>query len=135
MDAPSHKLPTAEVAALLAADEEIELALLFGSSAAGELRQDSDVDVAVLTRSRLTPTHRREMIRAIAEIVGRPVDLVDLRTAGVPVTSEALRHGVRLIQRRPGIFAELLSRTLKDAADFLPYRERILRERRQAWIP
>ncbi len=134
MDANARKLPTEDLTALLGADEDVELAMLFGSAAAGELRADSDVDVAVLTRSRLTPKRRREIVRAIAEIVGRPVDLVDLRTAGVPVTSQALRYGLRLVQRRPGVFADLLSRNLADSADFLPYRERILRERRQAWI-
>jgi predicted nucleotidyltransferase len=134
MDANARKLPIDELTALLAADQDVELAMLFGSSAVGELRPGSDVDVAVLTRSPLTPKRRREIIRAIAEIVGRPVDLVDLRTAGVPVTSQVLRRGVRLVERRPGVFAALLSRNLADATDFLPYRERILRERRQTWI-
>jgi len=134
MEFNARNLPTDELTALLAADQDVELAMLFGSSAVGELRRDSDVDVAVLTRSRLTPKRRREIIGAIAQIVGRPVDLVDLRTAGVPVTSQVLRHGVRLVHRRPGAFADLLSRNLRDAADFLPYRERILRERRQTWI-
>jgi predicted nucleotidyltransferase len=134
MDATARNFPLDELTTLLAADQDVELAMLFGSSAVGELRPGSDVDVAVLTRSGLTPKRRREIVRAIAEIVGRPVDLVDLRTAGVHVTSQVLRHGVRLVHRRPGVFADLLSRNLTDAADFLPYRERILRERRQAWI-
>jgi predicted nucleotidyltransferase len=134
MDTGVHKLPIDELTALLQADEALDLAILFGSSAAGDLSAGSDVDVAVLARSPLTAQHRRALIRDIAEIVGRPVDLVDLRTAGVPVTGQALRYGLRLVHRRPGVFAELLSRALKDAADFLPYRERILRERRRAWI-
>src|SRR5258706_4466697 len=134
MDANARKLPIDELTALLTADQDVELAMLFGSSAVGELRPDSDLDVAVLTRSRLTPKRRLQIVRAIAEIAGRPVDLVDLRTAGVPVTRQVLRHGVRLVQRRPGVFADLLSRNLTDAADFLPFRERILRERQQAWI-
>jgi predicted nucleotidyltransferase len=130
MHTSTRKLPLDELAALLEADETLDLAILFGSSAAGGLHADSDVDVAVLAGAPLTAQHRRTLIRGIAEIAGRPVDLVDLRTAGVPLTSQALR----LVQRRPGVFADLLSRTLKDAADFLPYRERILRERRRAWI-
>lgn len=28
---------------------------------------------------------------------GRPVDLIDLRRAGVPLTGEIIKHGVRLV--------------------------------------
>ena len=89
MEFNARNLPTDELTALLAADQDVELAMLFGSSAVGELRRDSDVDVAVLTRSRLTPKRRREIIGAIAQIVGRPVDLVDFSHAPEPFRSLA----------------------------------------------
>ena len=130
----SLPLDAAPLAALFAADENIELVMLFGSAVTSGLRPDSDVDVAVLARTPLTAKRKAEMIRAVAEITGRPVDLVDLRGAGVAVTSEILSRGRRLFERRAGVFPTLLSRTLADVADFLPYRERILRERRHAWI-
>jgi predicted nucleotidyltransferase len=38
------------VADLLSKDDDIELALAFGSVAAGQSRPDSDFDVAILTR-------------------------------------------------------------------------------------
>jgi len=122
------------LAALFAADEDVELAMIFGSAVDRGLRADSDVDVAVLTRSPLTAERKGAIIRVVAELTGRPVDLVDLRSAGVAVTSQILRHGRRLFERRPSVFPALLSRTLADVVDFLPYRERILRERRRAWI-
>jgi predicted nucleotidyltransferase len=109
------------------------LALAFGSAASGELRPDSDVDVAVLLREPMTAARRRALIAAIAEVAGRPVDLVDLRTSGVAVTQAALAGGKRLVCKGRSAFAALLSRTLFDAADFLPYRRRILTERRERW--
>jgi hypothetical protein len=62
------------------------------------------------------------------------VDLVDLRTSGVVVTRAALTQGKRLICKDRAALASLLSRTLLDVADFLPYRQRILAERRETWI-
>ncbi|MEX1080522.1 MAG: hypothetical protein WEC99_00730 [Halofilum sp. (in: g-proteobacteria)] len=43
--------------------------------------------------------------------------------------------GGKLIHRRdPETHAALLSRLLVDSADFLPYRERALKARRDAWL-
>lgn len=46
---------------------------------------------------------------------------------------QVLRHGKRL-QGTDEAYAQLLSRHLLDAADFMPYVDRILGTRRQAWI-
>lgn len=126
--------PSQRLADLLAPDADIALAVLFGSVAAGRPRADSDVDVAVLTRAPLDAERKRALTSSIAAAVGRPVDLIDLRTAGVALTGAVLRTGKRLVCREPRIWAELLARNLIDSADFLPYRERILSERRQTWI-
>jgi predicted nucleotidyltransferase len=122
------------LAEFLSRDADIDLAILFGSAASGRSRADSDVDLAVLTRAPLNAERKRVLTTSIASIAGRPVDLVDLRTAGVGLTGIVLRTGKRLVCRESRIFAELLARNLVDSADFLPYRERILSERRQAWI-
>jgi predicted nucleotidyltransferase len=118
----------------LSRDADIELAILFGSAATGRVHADSDVDLAVLTRAPLSAERKHALTTSIANIAGRPVDLVDLRTAGVGLTGIVLRTGKRLVCRQPRVLAELLARNLVDSADFLPYRERILTERRQTWI-
>jgi hypothetical protein len=69
----------------------------------------------------------------IAEATGRPVDLVDLGTAGEPLVGAILAGGRRLVGSDEA-YARVLVRHLFDQADFLPYRERILAERRKAWI-
>jgi predicted nucleotidyltransferase len=111
---------------------EIHLALLFGSRASGRPRIDSDVDLAVLADSPLSAERRALIMEAVALATGCPVDLVDLYHAPEPVLGEALK-GVRLLGD-PAVQARLVARHVLDAADFLPLRERILAERRAAWI-
>ncbi len=112
---------------------DILLAILFGSLAQGRERADSDLDIAVAADRPLTATRRLELIQALAAATGRPVDLVDVAGVGEPLLGEILRHGKRL-RGNDEIYARLLTRHLFDAADFLPLRDRILNERRKAWI-
>jgi predicted nucleotidyltransferase len=111
---------------------EIRLALLFGSRASGRPRADSDIDLAILADSPLAPERRACIIEAVALATGCPIDLVDLYHAPEPVLGEALK-GVRLLGNAAA-HAQLVTRHVLNAADFLPLRERILTERRSAWI-
>lgn len=112
---------------------DLDLAYVFGSVAAGTAAADSDLDIAVRARQALGSAQKMALVGDLAEATGRPVDLIDLRTVGEPLLGQILRHGRRVL----GSFdahGSLLSRHLVDAADFLPYAQRILDERRRAWI-
>lgn len=111
----------------------LELALLFGSLARGGGRPDSDVDLAVQAGQPLSAQERMNLIGAVAQAVKRPVDLVDLRTAGEPTLGQVVRHGRRILGS-DAAHGRLLYRQLVDQADFMPLRDRILEERRVAWI-
>lgn len=112
----------------------LELALVFGSVAQGRARAGSDLDIAVSAgRRALTTEERIALIEALAERTGRPVDLIDLHAVGEPLLGQILRHGRRLLGS-DGAYGRLLSRHLFDQADFLPYHNRILAQRRAAWI-
>jgi len=124
---------TRTILAALSTQPEIRLVILFGSLAGGRERTDSDVDLAVDVGHRLTADERLALITELAERTSRPVDLVDLRTVGEPILGQILRHGRKLVGSRTS-YADLIRRHLFDQADFLPYRSRILTERRQAWI-
>ena len=110
---------------------QIRLAILFGSCAKGNATTASDVDLAVQADKPLDAELSIRLIGAMAEQLGRPVDLIDLHTAGEPLLGEVLK-GRRLLGSDTH-FARLITRHLLDAADFLPYRERILSERRRQW--
>jgi predicted nucleotidyltransferase len=109
------------------------LAILFGSLAAGRATPESDLDLAVLMEAPLSAETRMALIGELSQAIGRPVDLIDLRTTGESVLGQILKHGVRLFGS-DGDYAELIKRHLFEEADFMPYRRRILTERRQAWI-
>ncbi len=111
----------------------IRLALLFGSLAKGCARPGSDVDLAVEADQPLGIHEKMALISDIAEEFGRPVDLVDLSTAGEPLLGQILAGGKIILGDNPR-YVRLLTRHLFNQADFMPYRSRILRERRQAWI-
>ena len=108
-------------------------AVLFGSQATGHTTSHSDLDRAVQMDVPLEAPDKIALIERLALANGLPVDLIDLKRAGEPLLGQILKNGIR---RRGDDtdYASLLSRHLFDAADFLPYRNRILAQRRQAWI-
>lgn len=124
---------TERLSRVLASEPDIILATVFGSVAEGRPRIDSDLDVAVLSRGPLAPERKRQLIKLLAIESGRAVDLVDLRTAGAVLRRSALLRGRRLLCRDNAVYAALLSGALFDSTDFLPYRERLLRQRRAVW--
>lgn len=122
----------AAIRSVLERDPRVRLAMLFGSLAAGRVRPDSDLDIAILADRPLSAELKGEWIDALAAATGRPVDLIDLRTAGEPLLGQVLK-GRRLVGDA-ALHGEWIARHLVEEADFLPYRRRILAERRQAWI-
>ena len=110
----------------------INIAIIFGSVAKNEATAQSDFDIAINNLTPLGVEDKIEIISALAQATGRPIDLVDLRDVGEPLLGQILQHGKWLI----GTDAQkgtLLSRHLIDAADFSPYRARILAERQREW--
>jgi predicted nucleotidyltransferase len=132
MLAPDENL-TRAILAILDTQPGIRLAILFASLAAGRERTDSDLDLAVDAGHRLTAGEKLTLMNKLAERTGRPVDLVDLYVVGEPLLGQILRHGKRLLGGGT-CYADLIRRHLFDQADYLPYRSRILAERRRAWI-
>ncbi|MDD5579614.1 MAG: nucleotidyltransferase domain-containing protein [Methylobacter sp.] len=118
---------------VLAGFPELTLALVFGSVAQGRQRTDSDLDIAVAAKQALTAVEKMAIIAALAEQTGRPVDLIDLKVVAEPLLGQILRHGRRLLGG-DGEYGQLISRHLFEQADFMPYRNRMLAERRAAWI-
>lgn len=108
-------------------------AIVFGSVARGSANAESDLDLAVVAEHELSAGQRSHLIEQLAEVTGRPVDLVDLRRVGEPLLGEILRDGLRLFGADDMMKALILRHIYADA-DFVPLQRRILAERRQAWI-
>ncbi len=112
---------------------QILLAVLFGSLASDTAGVDSDIDLAVCADKPLDVNEKMQLIMDLAESIGRPVDLVDLKTVGEPLLGQIITGG-RKVLGDDSRYALMLSKHLFNQADFTPYRNRILRERRLAWI-
>ena len=132
---PSPTLPGIDATLLdvLARFPALVLALVFGSVAQGRQRADSDLDIAVAANRALTATEKMDIIAALAERTGRPIDLIDLKLVAEPLLGQIVRHGRRLFGSDKA-YGQLISRHLFEQADFMPYRSRVLAERRAAWI-
>lgn len=127
MDLDSH------IQQVLGRHGDIRLAILFGSLAKAQATPQSDLDLAVLMEAPLSGEIRMNLIDELSLAIGRPVDLVDLHVAGEPLLGQILKYGVRL-RGSDSDYAALIRRHLFEEADFMPYRRRILAERRRAWI-
>lgn len=118
---------------LLAHNPDIELAILYGSMASGKYTDQSDVDLAIKKNTPLTEQQKKHLIEQTALITGRAVDLVDLSTVGEPLLGQIIKHGKRLLGS-DAQYAELVLQHIYAQADFVPYIERTLKERRDQWI-
>jgi uncharacterized protein len=112
---------------------QVSLAMLFGSAVLGRQQPQSDLDIAVAAKRPLTANEKIAIIGALAERTGRPIDLVDLNGVAEPLLGQVVRHGRRILGSDT-LYGELISRHLIEQADFMPYRARLLAERRLAWI-
>jgi uncharacterized protein len=112
---------------------KIVLAVLFGSVALGRERPDSDLDIAVAAKQELTTDEKIALVDALAESTGRPIDLIDLKMVSEPLLGQIVCHGRRILGSDT-LFGELISRHLFEQADFMPYLNRLLKDRRMTWI-
>ena len=94
---------------------DLELLILFGSSASGRIRKTSDVDVAVRCDA---AADLDALFMALApRLKSDRLDLVDLRRAGPLLAFEVARSGYVLFERSPGLFREFQSLASRRYAD------------------
>ena len=117
----------------LARCSNVSLAIIFGSVAAGRPRADSDLDIAVGADQPISMPERIAIIQTLAEVTGRPIDLIDLAAVTEPLLGQILKHGRRVLGSDTS-YGKLISRHLIDQEDFMPLIDRMLAERRTAWI-
>jgi len=93
MNAAPHPLTATENARIVSAlrAHGVRYALVFGSAARDALSADSDLDLAVSADRPLSSAQRHALIGALAAACGRPIDLVDLRSARGTVFAKALQ--------------------------------------------
>jgi predicted nucleotidyltransferase len=113
---------------------EVQIAYLFGSAARGQLTGASDIDVAVAAETKLPLETRLAMAMQLSQALHREVDLIDLQDVAGEILQQSLCQGIKLLQKDAGVYARLVQRLWFDQADMMPYRRRILAERRRRFL-
>ena len=113
---------------------EVQIAYLFGSAARDQLTSLSDIDVAVAAATKLPLGTRLAMAMQLSKALHREVDLIDLQDVTGEILQQSLCQGIKLLQKDTGLSARLIQRLWFDQADMMPYRRRILAERRKRFL-
>lgn len=121
-----------EVAALsrvLEADSRIAYGLVFGSTARGEARAASDLDVAIglAPNVELDALSAGRLVRNLEQASGRTVDLVLLREAPPALAYRAFRDGVVVFVRDRSALVERRAQAVLDYLDYRPFESAFVR--------
>ncbi len=98
----------------------VRLAVLFGSTARGEARARSDVDLGVLLDPD-TRDHRIHVEAELGRVAEREVDVIFLDTAPPLLRFEISRDGVLLFEKEDGLWTDFKVRAMVDWWDWAPY--------------
>jgi predicted nucleotidyltransferase len=98
---------------------ELKLAVLFGSTARGEARKGSDVDLGVLLDP-ATQEVRHKVLAELGRAAGREVDVVFLNEAPPLLRFEIARDGVLILQRQNDLWGRFKERAIQDWWDWAP---------------
>ena len=133
----TRKTPSAlsePIVGLLARYPSIKLGIVFGSLADERATPESDLDLGVAATQPLDTAMKTMFIEALAEIAGRPIDLIDLQAVNGPILQQVLTQGQLIYCSDQMLYAALIRDMLFNQSDMMPYYDRILAERRKAWI-
>ena len=106
--------------ATIASQYHLELVLLFGSRARGDVHNNSDVDIAFLSTEEYDMEKKLTLIAMFEQLFGKSVDLVDLRNASVLLGDRIVRDAVILFGDDK-TFSRVRSRAHIRYMDFQPF--------------
>ena len=133
-----HSLNSSDIFVLsskmLSSEKGLKLAIIYGSAAAGSMRSNSDVDLAVLFSHPLSADQKMKLAARLERKLLRNVDLVDLSIISGTILKQILCKGRVLVQNEPGVLVEQLRKMIYNQADMMPYVSRTLMERQRRFV-
>jgi len=116
---------------ILAKDERVKFAYLFGSKAREEQNSLSDIDIAIYLSEDCDPAEvKLDIIGKLMDRLGKdPFDLVILNTAPLPLAARVIRCRKVLAERDPFSRHRYESLILREYFDFSVLEESILNRR------
>src|SRR5262245_37791138 len=119
---------------VLAQFPQVQIAYLFGSAVGNRLTSTSNIEIAVAADTRLPLETRLALAAQMTQALHREVDLIDLQDVTGEILQQSLCRGTKLLQKDPRVHADLIKRLWFDQSDMMPYRRRILAERRGRFV-
>jgi uncharacterized protein len=119
---------------VLSARDEILLAVLYGSAAAGTATETSDIDLAVAYEKPMSLEQKITLAGQLSLALEREIDLTDLHQAEGIFLTQILSKGKVIINRNEPLLARFIQKMVYFQADFYPYIKRMMAERRRRWI-
>lgn len=115
--------PLSELPHILEKFPLIRAAYIFGSTASGKTRKDSDLDLAIFPRSTEINSQRLDILQELAKAGFDNVDLVFMDTDDIVLKYEAIRQN-KLVYYTPDFErGSTYSLIVRQYLDFLPYLE------------
>lgn len=99
--------------------DRVEFALLYGSAAAGRIREHSDIDLAIYVKKMPADVMARlDFIHKLSRHFYRDIDVIFLNDCDIIITMQALANGELIINNNPGLFIRFKAQKLGEYADF-----------------
>ena len=101
--------------------ENIQLVYIFGSMSERNTHKDSDIDIAVLSKSPLLPIRTYLLKTELEAALNKDVDLVDMRNVGIVLKCEIIYKGTLIYSSLSE--EDRLSYESRIMEDYLDYKE------------
>lgn len=105
---------------------DVDVIYLFGSSVKNTMREDSDIDIAFLSEKSVDPFDLFLLSQKLADLVGREVDLIDIKKATTVFQTQIISTGIVIYSRDEKKRAIFEMITYKSYARLNEEREEIL---------
>ena len=109
---------------IIAKFPSIQIVYLFGSHASDTPKTNSDVDIAVFTDGRETPTMDLELGAFLQQRLNRPVDVVIMQKVSPILQHEVLQKKVRVFEKAAASRAFLENQSLRAYLDARHYQRK-----------
>jgi predicted nucleotidyltransferase len=109
------------IVAALHSGPPLRLAILFGSTAKGTQRGDSDIDIGIIPEDpEMSLAEELTLQTEMSRVSGRQVDLVRLDRASTILRWQVVRYGRPLFEAEPFAMARFTADAIAEYLDFAP---------------
>lgn len=92
------------------------LIMVFGSAASGQMRPDSDIDLAVLSDGKFEPYQLFVVSQQLASLLECDIHLIELQKVSTVLQAQVVGKGKIILDRNPQRRQEFFIRVLKEYA-------------------